>query len=156
MTTTSQIKTNFKEDQIMAIIKDWTNEISELGNATLEEMAKSLGSLSQWNMLIENFPGLDEIRTMVKFEVGKRQRINAQIVHDNFTRGELTEAFDKVADPEDWRNPIDIVIAQADEEITIAAVEFFVGDTPNIVRPLGHPDVIRITSVGYRAGPCGP
>ena len=78
-----------------------------------------------------------------------------------YRREDLDQAFELVADPTDWRAPIDKVITMPDViyGATIkAAVEFFTA-TPARIKLLsincGKPSV-RIQSIGYRAGPAGP
>lgn len=68
---------------------------------------------------------------------------------EEVTRGELKEAFDMVADPDNWKNPIDVriknpgprMMAMIDE-----SVRFFAGCTAH-VRP--HHDTVHITAKGY-------
>ena len=48
------------------------------------------------------------------------------------TRGELRAAFDLVADPTDWKNPINAVVGLDEQTKTMVyeAVRFFTGCTP--------------------------
>lgn len=86
-----------------------------------------------------------------------------------FTHEELKEAFDKVADPKDWKKPISRVV-NADENIPLImlAIEFFTATKAEIAGffsaasrstgPFGKPttkDGIYIKAVGYRNGPAG-
>ena len=74
---------------------------------------------------------------------------------------DLSETFDKVADPKDWRAPINTTTTFDDirEGSKIkAAVEFFTGTTATL-RLLASHDMgwtVHVKAVGYRNGPCGP
>ncbi len=84
--------------------------------------------------------------------------MNAQVVTDSgLTRGDLIEAFDIVADKDDWRAPIDAFINPDETDAVFAAILFFTGTTTDVSHDTFLKDgKIRIRSVGYRAGPCGP
>lgn len=80
-------------------------------------------------------------------------------------KAELQELFNRVCKKEDWRAPIDTVIAirtDAEMERIRRAVEFFTATTPQFepIRPAGlKPSdgcVYRVLAVGYRNGPAGP
>jgi len=43
------------------------------------------------------------------------------------TRGMLLAAFNKVADPENWKNPINAVIPLKDRNIVDRAIKYFAG-----------------------------
>jgi len=92
-----------------------------------------------------------------------------------FTLRELKEAFDKVADPDDWRAPIDRVVPEVDLEVTKSAIIFYTATEPMVEEWTGgktystalsfDPGVVKLTlrgplfrveSEGYRAGPAGP
>ena len=65
------------------------------------------------------------------------------------TRGELRAAFDLVADPTDWKNPINAVV-DPDEQTKVMiyeAVRFFTGCTPKFTRLNRY----RVTTSGFRA-----
>jgi len=67
----------------------------------------------------------------------------------------LKEAFDKVADPKDWRNPIGPIRVTADDlPVTIRAIEYFTATNPKI--GFIESDEYSIWSEGYRNGPAGP
>lgn len=73
---------------------------------------------------------------------------------------DLSEAFDKVANPEDWKAPIDATVSITDirEGATIkAAVEFYTATKATIkLTTYGRDIKIHVTSDGYRMGPAGP
>jgi len=71
--------------------------------------------------------------------------------------GELRKAFDRVADPRDWRNPIDTEIyVETREEVELIkeAITFFTATVPTADGWLGGK--VRFKSEGYRNGPAGP
>lgn len=67
----------------------------------------------------------------------------------------LKELFDSVADPSDWRNPIDAVINLADFADIAEAVDFYTSTDIESVELLPG-NKCRVTAVGYRNGPAGP
>ena len=77
-----------------------------------------------------------------------------------FLVADLHKAFNLVIDPEDWRGAIDAVIPAIEAPITTQAITFYTGtvakETP-VDPPTGFDgEFVRVTSVGYRNGPCGP
>ena len=76
----------------------------------------------------------------------------------HYTHQQLDEMFKRVANPDDWRAPIDCVVGSAGEMmLATAAIVFFTGTQPDIaVASGGERPHYRLTSVGYREGPCGP
>ena len=71
-----------------------------------------------------------------------------------FTEAQLQAAFDKVADPADWRNPIYEVVDRDDVHVTVCAVRHFTA-APIEVVDLQWGDEFMIKSPGYRLGPAG-
>ena len=73
-----------------------------------------------------------------------------------FTESQLRAAFDAYRDPTDWRAPIDAADVHHDDVAAfVAAVEYFTGTRAEVTQDeRGGP--IRVKSVGYRLGPCGP
>ncbi|MCH8996702.1 MAG: hypothetical protein IID48_00360 [Proteobacteria bacterium] len=73
----------------------------------------------------------------------------------DFERDELSVAYDRVRDPQDWRARIDSVIPDADFTQAHAAVMYFTATELRIVgRP--NPGYMRVVATGYREGPAGP
>lgn len=66
----------------------------------------------------------------------------------------LRTAFDKVADPTDWKGKVNGVIDAADVNDVVDAVIYFTGTVPTVTPARGGK--LRVRSVGYRMGPCGP
>jgi len=64
-----------------------------------------------------------------------------------YTREQLSEAFNKVANPANWKYPIDAVIPKADLDVTETAVTFFAGCSVEVVEDRG--DEVRIQAIGY-------
>ncbi len=71
-----------------------------------------------------------------------------------FTEDQLNTAFDKVADPADWRNPIYEVIDRDVVAVTVAAIQHFTAAAVE-VKDLEWGDEFMIRSAGYRMGPAG-
>lgn len=75
------------------------------------------------------------------------------IVYQGRSRAELTEAFDKVRDRKDWKEPIDAIILAEELGNCLAAIEYF---TATVAEYHHFGDgTTRITADGYRAGPAG-
>jgi len=70
--------------------------------------------------------------------------------------GELQAAFDRVADPKDWRGPIDFQGDMTPEEAQASceAIRFFTACEPTLQELCAGG--YRIKAEGYRAGPAGP
>ncbi len=84
------------------------------------------------------------------------EKMNAQA--EKFRR-----LFDLVANPSDWRGPIDVAIDAGvfvalnttDAEVA-DAVEFMTGTRPSFDCGWRHGrPIVRVRAIGYRAGPCG-
>ena len=71
-----------------------------------------------------------------------------------FTEAQLTAAFDKVADPADWRNSIWEVVDRDAVEVTVRAIQHFTA-APVEVKDLDWNDEFMISCPGYRMGPAG-
>ena len=71
-----------------------------------------------------------------------------------YTEAQLEAAFDKVADPADWRNPIYEVVDRDAVEVTVRAIQHFTA-APIQVIDLDWNDEFMIKSPGYRLGPAG-
>lgn len=63
-------------------------------------------------------------------------------------------AFNKVANKQDWRAPIDAVVKVEDFESIAEAVMFFTATQLRVDENLGN-GMVRAKSPGYRAGPAG-
>tara|TARA_Y100000289_G_scaffold65326_1_gene78691 strand:+ start:67 stop:291 length:225 start_codon:yes stop_codon:yes gene_type:complete len=72
-----------------------------------------------------------------------------------FTDAELGAAFDKVADPADWRNPIYAVVDRDEVEVTVCAIQRFAGGQIEVI-DLQWNDEFMVKNGGYRNGPAGP
>lgn len=61
--------------------------------------------------------------------------------------------FRELSNPDDWKAPIDCIVPFAFAATAQEAITFITGTVPNAERlPTGE---FRLTSVGYRMGPCG-
>jgi hypothetical protein len=72
------------------------------------------------------------------------------VIDGEYTRAELTEAFDLVANPENWKYPIDAVVKDDPDLIRAIgrAVPFFTGSTIEVLRA-GRGKLKRIVAAGY-------
>lgn len=71
----------------------------------------------------------------------------------------LRATYNLVADPEDVRGPINVLVPAHMEGIVREAIRFMTATTPEVMMRTvdagnGMP-MVRMTSVGYRAGPAG-
>lgn len=72
-------------------------------------------------------------------------------VYSGYTRDELSEAFDQVKNPGDWKLPIDATVpADADRDCISAAVAFFTG-SPAAFAAGPRAGRWRVTAAGYYA-----
>ena len=78
------------------------------------------------------------------------------VEYEGFTQDRLEDAFNRVADSADWRNPISAMIDACEIEEVRAAIEFYVGEAPEFQPYDDDGEFVRVTSRGYRLGPCGP
>ena len=73
-----------------------------------------------------------------------------------YTEDELFAAFDAVADPYDWRAPIDSYVDPADVNRIVFAIKHYTATVPTLtVHQLKGVQLIRVRSIGYRMGPAG-
>ena len=73
-----------------------------------------------------------------------------------YSQEEIKNAFDKVCDPNDWRNPIKKTIQRGSIELHLLSesIIHFTGAVPTI-KPIGKNEYL-IEAEGCRMGPCGP
>lgn len=83
--------------------------------------------------------------------------------HKGFSRRQLQEAFEWVANPNDWKAPIDAFVPEHKVHVVRAAIEFFTATEVEIHEFMDIPsrhnvwkDWKRVRSKGYRYGPAGP
>lgn len=69
---------------------------------------------------------------------------------------ELQAAFNLVAEPDDWRKPINAMIEDKDVEIVREAVEYFTATTIRTSPWMGKVGHTHVRATGYRNGPAGP
>lgn len=80
--------------------------------------------------------------------------IQRTVKTNDFKRMELLQAaFALICNPDDWKAPIDCIVPFSDASFFYDAIVSITGTVPNSER---QPDgSFRLTSVGYRMGPCG-
>lgn len=86
-------------------------------------------------------------------------QMTKEAVYRGYTLAELTQAFDLVCDPNDWRAPINHTLVKsqatpANLAVITAAVIFFTATAPTFT-PLDY-GMVKVTAVGYRSGLAGP
>lgn len=69
------------------------------------------------------------------------------------TRADLDKAFDKVKNPDHWKNPCRGLILEAEVPIVELAVMFFTGTKLRVVAQDGEGNV-SVEADGYWGGPC--
>jgi hypothetical protein len=68
---------------------------------------------------------------------------------------QLTEAFERVRNPRDWKAPIRAVIAADERPVVEKAVFWFTATVPFFRPAVGGSDHLIVRSRGYRLGPAG-
>jgi len=71
-----------------------------------------------------------------------------------FTQTQLTDAFNKIKDPTDWKNPICARVKGEAVTLVVAAIQHFTATNPTVQLNQNTMDYI-IESEGYRMGPAG-
>jgi len=71
-----------------------------------------------------------------------------------FTQTQLTDAFNKIKDPTDWKNPICARVKGEAVTLVVAAIQHFTATDPTVQLNQNTMDYI-IESEGYRMGPAG-
>lgn len=87
----------------------------------------------------------------------------AETVYLTYSRPELEAAWALVAPREHWKAPIEAYLPKETPEATAlaikAAIEFYTATTPafHFVTRRGETEIeLKVTAVGYWAGPAGP
>lgn len=72
----------------------------------------------------------------------------------SFMQSELSAAFDRIANIQHWKGPIDAVIDADQLLVSQVAVQFY---TATELTVTGSPEMgkLRVQSIGYAAGPAG-
>lgn len=84
-----------------------------------------------------------------------------EVVYINFTLTELSRAFRRVQNKDDWKEEIVAYIDPSETDVTLAAIEFYTATTAE-VSPVNVIDSngnlrhrVKVVSIGYRRGPAG-
>jgi hypothetical protein len=86
----------------------------------------------------------------------KGNKMNQIIITQEQQTDLLRAAFDQVCDKNDWKAPIDVIVPNDMANIYMQAIQFMTG--ANVIAESMHVNyqpMYRLTSVGYRMGPCG-
>lgn len=68
-------------------------------------------------------------------------------IHFGYSRNQLKEAFDRVANRDNWKSPIDNIVALADVQVTMAAISFYTGSLPAVT--LLPDGLCAVQAIGY-------
>ncbi len=115
---------------------------------------------------MKNTKSIEEI---LKAEERDRLEYESKTRIGEYTIAEMREAFDEIADPQDWKAPINATATTREEvDLAIAAIEFFTATKATVQKAHAfaapHKNALVqmaipiyiITSEGYRNGPAGP
>jgi len=69
------------------------------------------------------------------------------VSHRGFTRGQLSDAFHLICDPDNWKMPFECIISDCDFELYNEACMFFTGAELQVVELLGGDSKCRC--IGY-------
>ena len=73
-----------------------------------------------------------------------------------YTQDQLSQAFDAICDPADWKAPIAAWVSGEGVNLAVAAIQHFTATTPSVAACLNQAPIrYLIESVGYRMGPAG-
>ena len=74
-----------------------------------------------------------------------------------FSKNQLTAAFEKVQNQDDWKAPISAVIDISEGPIVEASIAYFTSTAADFlpIKCGGKAGKYRVKSIGYRAGPAG-
>ena len=70
------------------------------------------------------------------------------------TYADMEQAFGEVANPDDWKAPIDCCVAWERVPLVVAAIEFYTATVPTVDALISNM-TCRLRADGYRAGPAG-
>ena len=79
---------------------------------------------------------------------------NVKPIWKGYTQAQLSDAFDAVANPHDWKAPICVAVPGEHVSIVVAAIQFYTATEPTIELCISNMRYV-ITSEGYRNGPAG-
>ncbi len=80
----------------------------------------------------------------------QEQELRYQKVDGDFTHGELSLAFDMVADPENWKNHIDTIVRDNPKvRAAISAATIFFAGSPAEFYPVKVKGYVRVVADGY-------
>lgn len=85
----------------------------------------------------------------------QRRRISRYLkdAAGGYTQDQLSDAFNAVRNAEHWKNPVDAVIPRDMMDVVGRAVPWFTGTEASFSDTL-KPEEVRVTAMGYWAGPC--
>jgi hypothetical protein len=72
-----------------------------------------------------------------------------------FTHTQLTEAFERVRNPNDWKAPIFAEIPSTERRVVQKAIYWFTATVPVFAAVPRDAQRLMVTATGYRLGPAG-
>jgi hypothetical protein len=72
-----------------------------------------------------------------------------------FRLDQISIAFDRVRDHQDWKAPIRATVQHTDRKLVDTAIQWFTGTTAEFSPVPGSPDLLLVTAPGHRLGPAG-
>lgn len=74
----------------------------------------------------------------------------------HYTQEQLSDAFDAICDPADWKAPVSAWVSGEGVPLAVAAIQHFTATTPTVSACLNRAPIrYLVESIGYRAGPAG-
>ncbi len=82
------------------------------------------------------------------------QKIADTQMYKGFPLNSIEAAWKQIADPQDWKGPIDIAVPGESVSLAVAAIQFYTATTPTMRLELNSMQYL-LSSPGYRMGPAG-
>ena len=134
----------------MSSKNDAKNDISkwhyDAYHGDVEELSSTRTDYLQW--LAKQWPDAPQPEKALQ-----EKQIKQRAAELTAEKRELEPYWNRVADPEDWKRPIDSYVHKDDLEKTKAAIAFFTATeaTATVLQPNWY----RVAADGYRRGPAG-
>ncbi len=118
--------------------------------------------MKRWNAGIRQTDGDGQwVRTVGgRYQESETPGDSGSAAHDpvrltGYTHAQLTEAFDRVRDPGDWKGPIFAEIPVSERRVVQKAIYWFTATVPVFAAVPRNPERLIVTATGYRLGPAG-
>lgn len=80
---------------------------------------------------------------------------DSTVTFRGYSRAALQAAFDKVANPDDWKDSICAMVPAEVLDLVCAAIEFFTSTVPSVIVVDFACNKFVVVAAGYRLGPAG-